>query len=71
MTLGATWMELKTLILRKVSQKEKDKYCNDITSIWNLIYGTNEPIYRKETTHGLGEQTCGAKGEWGGLGVWD
>jgi len=28
-------MELKTLILSEVSQKEKDKY--DITYIWNLI----------------------------------
>lgn len=34
--------------------------------------GTNEPIYRnKQTnkqTHGLGEQTCGCKGEEVGLG---
>ena len=29
----------------------------DITYIWNLIYGTNEPFHRKEN-HGLGEQTC-------------
>ena len=26
----------------------------DITYIWNLIYGTNEPLHRKEN-HGLGE----------------
>ena len=38
----------------------------DITYIWNLIYGTNEPFYRKET-HGLGEQTCGCQG--GGSGM--
>ena len=49
MPFEATWMELETLILREVSQKEKDKIPYDITSIWNLIYGTNEPIYRKET----------------------
>ena len=30
----------------------------DITYIWNLIYGTNEPFHRKEN-HGHGEQTCG------------
>ena len=30
-------------------------------SIWNLIYGTNEPFHRKEH-HGLGEQTCGSQG---------
>ena len=29
----------------------------DITYIWNLIYGTNEPFHRKEN-HGHGEQTC-------------
>ena len=28
------------------SQKEKDKY--DITYMWNLKYGTNEPIYKTE-----------------------
>ena len=26
----------------------------DITYIWNIIYGTNEPFQRKEN-HGLGE----------------
>ena len=30
----------------------------DITYIWNLIYGTNEPFHRKGT-HELAEQTCG------------
>ena len=40
-------MELETLILlSKVSQKEKDKYHMILTYIWNLIYGTNEPIYK-------------------------
>ena len=56
MPFAATWMELETLILSEVSQKEKDK--NHISRMWNLIYGTNEPFHRKET-HGLGEQTCG------------
>ena len=27
MPFAATWMELETLILSEVSQKEKDKYC--------------------------------------------
>ena len=40
----------------------------DITCIWNLIYGTNKSFHRKET-HGLGEQTCGCRGEAGGSGV--
>ena len=53
MPFSATWMELETLILSEISQKEKDKY-HDITYIWNLIYSTNEPFQRKEN-HGLGE----------------
>ena len=41
-------MELETLILSEVIQKEKDKHLM-ISHIWNLIYSTNEPVYRKET----------------------
>ena len=71
MPFAATWMELETLILSEVSQKEKDKY-HMISHIWNLIYGTNEPFHRKEN-HGLGEYTCGYQGEegteWDGLGI--
>ena len=51
----------------KWSQKEKDKY-HMISHMWNLIYGINEPIYRKET-HGLGEQTCGYQRGRGGNGM--
>ena len=47
MPFAATWMELGTLILSEVSQKEKDKY-HVISYIWNLIYGTNEPFHRKK-----------------------
>ena len=36
MPFEATWMELETLILSEVSQKEKDKY-HIISHIWNLI----------------------------------
>ena len=46
MPFAATWMELEILILSEVSEKEKDEY---IIYTWNLIYGTNKPIYRKET----------------------
>ena len=31
----------------KIREERKIPY--DVTYIWNLIYGTNEPIYRKET----------------------
>ena len=47
MPFATTWIELETLILSEVSQKEKGKY-HRISHMWNLIYGTNEPIYRKE-----------------------
>ena len=46
MPFAATWMELEILVLSEVSQKEKDKY--HMLSFTYEIYGTNEPIYRKE-----------------------
>ena len=71
MPFAATWMQLETLILSEVSQKEKDKHYM-VSCIWNLIYGTNEPIYRKklmEVEKGL--VVAKGKGrEWGGLGAW-
>ena len=54
MSFVATWMELEIHILSEVSQKENDK-CHDIPFMWNLSYGTNEPIYRTKQIHGLGE----------------
>jgi len=36
MLFEAIWMELETLILSEVSQKEKDKY-HMISHIWNII----------------------------------
>ena len=62
---AATWMELETLILSEVSQKEKDKY-HMISHNWNLISSTNEHLLRKEN-RGLGEKTCGCllgSGAW-------
>ena len=44
----AKWMQLEILILSE-SQKEKDKYRYDTTYMWNLKFGTDEPIYRTET----------------------
>ena len=59
MPFATTWMELETLILSELSQKEKE--IQYITYIWNLIYGTNETFHRKEN-YGHGEQTCGYQG---------
>ena len=47
MPFAATWMELENLILSEMSQKDKIPY--DITYMWDLKYGTDEPIYRTET----------------------
>ena len=68
MPFAATWIELETLILSEVSQKEKDKIPYDISYIWNLIYGTSEPFHRKET-HGLGEEACRCRAGGGGSGM--
>ena len=48
MSFAATWVQLEIIILNEVSQKEKDKYYVIFTYIWNLKYGTNEPIYKTE-----------------------
>ena len=48
MPFAATRMQLKILTRSEVSQKER-QILYDITYMWNLKYGINEPIYRKET----------------------
>ena len=65
---AATWMELETLMLSEVSQKEKDKQ-HMISLIWNLIYGTNEPSYRKETNPWIWRTDCGCQAGGGGSGM--
>ena len=40
--------DLAIIISSEVSRKEKDEY-HMITHMWNLKYGTNEPIYETET----------------------
>ena len=37
---ATTWMDLEGIMLSKISQTEKDKYC-DITYMWNLKNTTN------------------------------
>ena len=42
--------------------------------MWNLKYGTDDPIYKTVTAHGQGEQTCGSQegvGWMGSLGFLD
>ena len=64
MPFAPTWVELETLILSEVGQKEKDKY-HMISHILNLIYGTKESFHRNQNP-GLGEQTCGCQRGKGG-----
>ena len=54
MPFAATWMELETLLLSEMSQKDKRQIPYDISYNWNLISSTNESSHRKEN-HGLGE----------------
>ena len=54
--------------IKRSKSDRKKQIPYDITSIWNLINGTNEPFHRKET-HELGEQTCGCQGAGGGSGM--
>ena len=71
MPFAATGIQLEILTLSEVSQKEKDKY-NTISHIWNLIYGTKEPIYRKETNSWTWrtDLLLPRVREWDRLGVW-
>ena len=58
MPFAATWIELEILTLCEGSQKEKDKYHMISLFLWNLKYGTDDPIKKKiETDHSQGEQT--------------
>ena len=72
---AATWMEPETLILSEMSERERQIPYN-ITYIWNVIHGTNEPIYRKETNSQTWRTDLwlprgrGRREEWGGRGVW-
>ena len=47
MPFAARWMQPEILILSQ-SERERQIPCN-ITYMWNLKCGTNEPIYRTET----------------------
>ena len=38
-----------------------------ITYMWNLNYGTNDPIYKTETDRGHEEQTCVCQGDGEGV----
>ena len=72
MPFVATWKQLEILILSKVRSERERQIIYDIPYILNLKYGTNDPIYK--TDHSHGEQTCGCqqggRRELDGQGVW-
>ena len=47
MPSAATWMDLEIIILREISQTEKDKY-HDITYMWNLIKMIQTNLFIKQ-----------------------
>ena len=48
---SATWMQLERIILKEVSQKEKNKYISyDVTYMWSLKCGQKmNLLYKTET----------------------
>ena len=59
----------------KWSKSERERKIPDgITYMWNLKYGTNEPIYKQKQAQGHREQACVCQRGWGlvssGVGGW-
>ena len=81
MPFATTWMELDVLRKRKTNEVKLEKAKSererqipyDITYMWNLKYGTNEPPYRTETNSWTWRTNLwllrGRGREWDGLGV--
>ena len=65
MPFGATWMDLETIILREVRERQ---ISYDITYMCNLKYDTNELIYKTETDSQRENKLMVTKGESGGWG---
>ena len=60
MPFAETWMELEILILSEVSEGER-QIPYDVICVWNLKYGTSEPIFKTETD--IENRLVVAKGE--------
>ena len=69
MPFAATWIELEILILSEVKSERERQVPYVITYMWNLKYGTKDPIYKTEIDHRHGEQTCGCWGDGRGSGM--
>ena len=71
MPFAATWMELETLILSEVGQKEKDKYymISLISGIYNIRHKGTFPQKRKSRTWRIDLWLPGVGGMDGETGV--
>ena len=47
MPITVTWMQLEIIMLSESERKRQ--ILQDITYMWNLKYGTNEPILKRQT----------------------
>ena len=62
MLFAATWIELETLLLSEVSQKEKEKYHVIPPISGNRAMAQLNLSTEKKQIHGHGGQTCGCQG---------
>ena len=47
--IAATWMQLEISILKWSKSDTERQIPRDITHVWNLKYGTNEPLYETDS----------------------
>ena len=66
MPFAAMWIQPEILILNEIKSERERQIQSDITYMWNLKYGTNEPSIEQKQTHRHGDQTCGCQGGGGG-----
>ena len=65
MPFAATWMDLEIIILGEVRSDRERQALYDITYMWNLKCGTNEPIYKTKTDLWLPRGRGGGRGmDW-------
>ena len=74
MPFTRTWMQPEIIILSEIKSQIERQIPYDIAYLWNLKYGTNEPINKTETDSQTWITDCGCQGEgrkeWDGLGIW-
>ena len=73
MAFTTTLMQIETIILSEV-RKRKTNTIYNIIYMWDLLYGTNEPIHKTETDSQIQRTDLwlprGNRREWVILGVW-